>query len=411
MFNNIRTKNYDASAPGTPGSGGDIAVVTKSIGDLKTALDAGQTKTESEIKTVKDSVTAVQTSVDEVKNEQEEIKKQVNIIKAKAGRTSSAPEAKGFNDLVKGLVVENADKFKGIADGSIKSFSFKLETKAAGDMTAPNSLTGDYPKEYHSEIISLPSAKTHLRQLFGVGATGERTHTFYQETAVEGGVAAQTAEGATKSKIEFKLTEKDAPVKTIAGHTVISRQLLFNVPGMSSFFTKRLPELFYKEEDRQLLVGTGLNGELSGLIPAIPAASTTADAYLDAILDTIGEIEDTDEDVNAMLFRPADFYKILKVSTLNKPDVVVIDPATGRLTIAGIPAFKSTSVPAGTAIIGDYNLGADILQLTNVNVAISWEDGDNFKKNMATVRVEAEEAFPIYRPNAFRKLTLPAIEV
>lgn len=401
----------DTDAPGTPSAGGGIEAVTKAVGELKTAVRQGQTKTDTDIKSVQDSVGEVKTAVEEVKTEQEEIKKQVNIIKAKGGRASGAPEAKGFNDLVKGLVIENVDKFKGIADGSIKSFSFKLESKAAADMTSENSLTGSYPKEYASEIISLPSRKTHLRQLFGVGSTGERTYTYYRETAVEGGAAAQATESSTKSKVEFKLTAEDAPVRTIAAHTVISRPMLNNIPGMWSFLIKRLPEIFYKEEDRQLFSGTGTNGELSGLLPLIQAASTTSDDYLDAILDTIGEIEDTDEDVNALLFRPADYWKILKVATLNKPDVIVIDPATGRLTIGGIPAFKSTAAPVGQAVIGDFTMGADILQLSNVNVAISWEDGDNFKKNMATVRVEAEEAFPVYRPGAFRKLTLPAVTV
>mgnify|MGYP001550968479 CR=1 FL=1 len=247
-----------------------------------------------------------------------------------------------------------------------------------------------------------------MRQLFGVGPTDQRTYTYYREDALEGGVASQTAENAEKSKIKFNLTEVDANVKTIAGFTVVSRQLLNNLPGFWSFLTKRMPELYYREEDRQLFSGSGINGELSGLLAAIASASTTETDMLLAVMDTIAEIEDTDEDVNTLLFRPSTYMSLLKTATLNKPDVIVIDPTTGRLMIAGIPAYKSTAVPAATGVVGDFNMGADILQLTAINVAVSLEDDTNFRKNAATIRVEAEVAFPIFRPGAFRKIDFGA---
>lgn len=380
--------------------------VQKGVTDLGVTVTKAQETTTTEIKAVKDEVTGVKDEVKAVKEAQEQINGEFAIIKAKNGRKSAESEQKDFKGLIVDAVKDNAEQLKAFSAGSLKQLSFKLEGKAVGDMTAPVNLTGNYPKEYESEVVALPSRKLHLRTLFGVGRTAERTHTYYQETGGEGGVASQNPEGATKSQVDFDLTEKDAPVRTIAGFTVISRQMLNNIPGMMAFLQKRLPELYLKEEDRQLLNGTGLNSELAGLLPAIAAASTSDTNDLGAILDTIGEIEDVDHDVNGLLFRPSDYWRILKTATLNKPDVVVIDPATGRLTIGGIPAYRSTAVPVDTAIIGDFNMGADILQLTNLNVALSYEDATNFRQNKVTLRVEAEIAFPIYFANAFRKLDL-----
>jgi HK97 family phage major capsid protein len=384
-----------------------LEVVQKGVTDLGETVTKAQEKTSTEIKAVNDEVTGVKADVKVIKDEQDKIKEDVKSIKAKAGRQSGTPnDGKDFNTLVKESVSDNAEQMKAFGAGSIKQLTFSLSGKAVQDMTAPTNLTGNYPKEYESEVVALPSRKLHLRSLFGVGRTSERTHTYYQETGGEGGVASQNPEGATKSQLDFDLTEKDAPVRTIAGFTVISRQMLNNIPGMMSFLQKRLPEMYLREEDRQLLNGTGLNSELSGLLPAIAAASTADSDNLGAILDTIGEIEDVDHDVNGLLFRPSDYWRLLKTATLNKPDVVVIDPSTGRLTIGGIPAYRSTAVPVDTAIIGDFNLGADILQLTNLNVALSYEDATNFRQNKVTLRVEAEVAFPIYYANAFRKLDL-----
>lgn len=384
--------------------------VQKGITDLGTAVEKSKETTTTEIKGVKDDVTAIKSDVQVVKDEQDKIKEDVKTIKAAAGRQGGKVDQKSFNDHIKDNVVENADSFKALAAGSMKSMSFRVETKAAEDMTGTSSIAGGgYPKEYAQDIITLPSRKTHLRDLFGVGPTNSSSLVYYRETTPEGGVASQAAEGDEKSKIQLKLSQQEAVVKTIAGYTVISRQMLNNLPAMWSFLQKRLPELYLREEDRQLMSGTGANGQLAGLLPAIAAAATDEDNQLSAIMEMIGEIEDTDEEVNALLFRPSNYWKLLDIATLNKPDVIVIDPATGRLTIGGIPAYKTTAVPANTAIAGDFNMGADILQLTNMNVAISWEDGDNFRRNMATVRVEAEVSFPIYRPGAFRKLDLSAL--
>lgn len=408
MFRILFPMNFfyrDATAT----EGGGIAEVTKAVGELKTAAEKGQEAVKKQIEGVTTDITAVKDDVKAVKDEQETIKADIKTIKAKAGRISSAKSSEpNYNDRVKELVIENGEKLKAVANGSLKSHSFRLETKDIGDTTADTSLTGNYPKEYANEIISLPSRKTHLRQLFGVGPTGAMTYTYYREDAIEGGVASQTAEGAKKSKIKFNFTEVDAVVKTIAGFSIVSAQLLNNLPALWSFLQKRMPELYYTEEDRQLFNGTGNNGELSGLLAAIASSSSTDPDMLLAIMDTIAEIEDTDEDVNTLLFRPSTYMKLLKTATLNKPDVIVIDPNTGRLTIAGIPAYKSTAVAPNTGVIGDFNMGADILQLEALNVKVSLEDGENFQNNTATIRVEAQVAFPIFRPGAFRKIDFSA---
>lgn len=406
MFRRLYAMNffYRDSAPA---DGGGVAELTTAVKELKTEAQKGQDAVKKQIEGVTTDVKAVQDDIKVVKDEQDKIKEDVKAIKAKAGRQSATNgEPISFKNALKEGFEANKEQIKAFAAGSEKSLVIKLDAKAVGDMTAPNNLTGNYPHEYESEIISLPSRKLHLRQLFGVGRTNERIYTYYEETGGEGGIASQNPEGNTKSQIDFDLTQRDKPVATIAGFAVITRQLMNNLPGMMSFIQKRMPEKFYTEEDRQLLNGTGANGELGGLLPAISAASTTDTDDLGSILDTIGEVEDTDNDVNGIVMRNSDYWRLLKVATLNKPDVIVIDPATGRMTIGGIPVFRSTAIPVDTAIIGDFNMGADILQLTNVSVAFSYDDATNFRQNKVTVRVEAEEVFPIYRPNAFRKLDL-----
>ena len=73
----------------------------------------------------------------------------------------------------------------------------------------------------------------------------------------------------------------------------------------------------------------------------------------------------------------------------------------GQLSIAGIPIFKSTAIAADKFLVGDWSMGAQIMQRDGISVQFSEFDGNNFTENMITVRVEARIAFPIYYADAF----------
>jgi HK97 family phage major capsid protein len=58
-------------------------------------------------------------------------------------------------------------------------------------------------------------------------------------------------------------------------------------------------------------------------------------------------------------------------------------------------------MPAGEFLVGAFQDGATIFDRLDVEVLLSTEDGDNFVKNMATVRIESRLALMVSRPDAF----------
>jgi HK97 family phage major capsid protein len=56
---------------------------------------------------------------------------------------------------------------------------------------------------------------------------------------------------------------------------------------------------------------------------------------------------------------------------------------------------------AGKFLVGGFTMGAQIWDRMDAAVQISYEDGDNFKKNMATLLAEERLALTVYRPSAF----------
>ena len=65
----------------------------------------------------------------------------------------------------------------------------------------------------------------------------------------------------------------------------------------------------------------------------------------------------------------------------------------------------STAISEGTFCVGSFAMGAQVWDREQASVQISYEDGNNFVKNMATVLCEERLALTVYRPKAFRKGT------
>ena len=55
----------------------------------------------------------------------------------------------------------------------------------------------------------------------------------------------------------------------------------------------------------------------------------------------------------------------------------------------------------GEFLVGQFEGNAFIFDRLDTEVLLSTEDGDNFVKNMATVRIESRLAFVVTRPEAF----------
>ena len=55
-------------------------------------------------------------------------------------------------------------------------------------------------------------------------------------------------------------------------------------------------------------------------------------------------------------------------------------------------------MPTGKFIIGDLQLGATIYDRQAIQVAMTESDGDDFKKNLITIRVERRLAFAVEQP-------------
>lgn len=308
-----------------------------------------------------------------------------------------------FTDQLAIGLKENAEGFAKFAANPKKGFSFQMKT--VGDMvfstnfgTASQSVSNVRPG-----IIPGTSRKVHLRQLFPQGTMDGSTFYYVKENGTGEGTLGPVAENSTKAQLDFDLTEASANAEYIAGWVRISKKMLGDVKGMTSFLQARLLERLYKAEDDAILNGNGTTPQVSGIIGGsnYTAFSGSSGPDVEEIINSFSQMEDSLERTpDGFIVRPATLYSILlhkeSGAGYDLPPGVFVDPATGQLRLAGVNGTGSTAMTAGKFLTGDFSEGAMILMREPPVVEFFEQDGTNVRENKITVRVEERFAFPIF---------------
>ena len=362
---------------------------------VKIAIEEAKTANDEEMKALRTDLDITIKAFDHVQTRFKNTVKTGNVV-----------EKKSFNEYLHDAVIENQDAIKAIKKGDRLQFGF--ESKAVNDMTfALNFPTADSSVAFvRPGIIAPPPRRTHIRELLTGGSMGAKsTFDYVKETSTEGAIAA-VAEGALKPQIELNLQEFSVRAEWLAGFLVISRNMLDDITGMSTYLQSRLPELLLRAEDTALLSGTGVTPQISGITTAgnftAPTSSYTID--VEQLVGAIAQLEGYDRQADRILLNPADYYRLWlnKASGSGEYDLPgLVQVINGTMYIGGVPVYKSNALAVDKFIVGDWAMGANLIMREAPRVEFFFEDVDNVRKNMVTVRVEERIAFPIYGDNYF----------
>lgn len=238
---------------------------------------------------------------------------------------------------------------------------------------------------------------------------------FYQRESGYTNAAAMVSEGSLKptSEITFELITE--AVKTIAHLMDISLQMLADIPYLQSYIENRMTYGLKLLEEGQLLTGSGTGQNLEGIYTAATAysapagaiiAGTAAETDLDKLRLALLQVELADAFSTGMVLHPTDWANIELLKD-GEGRYLFTNPqntTTGR--IWGRDVVSTKAMTQTKFLVGDFAMHAQILDREDANIAISFENKDNFARNMATIRVEERLALAIYRPEAFVKGTL-----
>jgi HK97 family phage major capsid protein len=297
---------------------------------------------------------------------------------------------------VKEKLEENKEALKALAKGESRENVRFTVNKAVGDMSLSGNTTGQIPQADRNPIIGdVNERMVTLLDLVSSGSIGSNIKEWVY-VANEEGAAASTAEGALKNQIDFELLVGSNKVEKVTAYITATDEMLEDVEGVVSLVQNKLTTKVRLALEKYVYDGDGVSPNLEGISTVAPvfAAGTFAGTVdnannVDVLAVAQNQIELADCTMPTAIFmNPSDVTSLLleKVSSTDKRYIERLQMIAGTLSFDGVPVVKSTMVPAGEFLMGDFTK-ANVDYKKGFTVEIGY-NADNFVKNFKTIRGE-----------------------
>jgi hypothetical protein len=363
-----------------------VKSATESVEKMKAANEAAIADVKTQVAEVKAAVV----TMDEAAKKNQAALDQ--MIAEKAAKTVNN-KTKSFGDAFSEQMAEAFEAKQAEIKEFQKNKNAKLtiDLKAVGTMTTSANLSGDGTATYNTRQGLVPSQKVNFRDLIPTAVSPTGLYVTYRETGTEGSIGIQT-EGNLKSQIDYDLTEVKVVSDYIAGFARFSKQMMFQLPFLQNTLQRMLLRDFYKKE----------NSTFFSAVSSAATGSTTTAASVDAeqLVDWIANQLDANFEASFALVSYAQWADLLKTkpADYSVPGGVIIDP-NGNIRIAGVPVIGASWVTNDKALIVDASY-LERVETEGLRVEFSYEDSDNFQRNLVTARVECFEDINIMRTDA-----------
>lgn len=363
-----------------------VKSATETVEKMKAANEAAIADVKNEVASVKSTLV----TMDEASKKNQAA---LDNLIAKGAEKKAETKAKSFGDAFSTAVNEAFEskqaEFKAFAKD--RNAKLVLDIKAVGDMTLSSNLSGDGVATYNSRQGLVPAQKINFRDLIPTTVSPTGLYVTYRETGSEGSISVQT-EGSAKDQIDYDLTEVKVASDYIAGYARFSKQMMYQLPFLQNTLQRMLLRDFYKKE----------NAQFFSVASQAATGSTTTSATVDAeqLIDWLANQMSANFEASYALVSHSQWATLLKTkpTDYSVPGGVSID-ANGNIRIAGVPVIPASWVTDGKALIIDNNF-IERVETESLRVEFSYDDADNFTKNLVTARVECFEDLNVMRTDA-----------
>ena len=346
--------------------------------------------------------------LDELGAKAQEIVTQMLAIEQKLARPIG-----GATHQVKSLgqqVIED-EGVKAMMEGKSARATINLKNLEAKSITSDAASAGVLVQPQRLGIITPPEQPLLVRALLMPGTTASNALEYPREKLFTNSAAPQSAELALKAQSDITYEMVSTTVKTIAHFMYASKQIMDDAPQLASYINGRLIYGLKLVEEQQILLGDGTSQNLLGIMPQ-------ASAYDDALEDLL-DIQDKNKmdilrvamlqvqlamyPASGIVLHPTDWAAITLIKDANGNYLIANPQSTVSQMLWSLPVVPSMTMPQDQFLVGAFQLGAQLFDREQANIAVSFEDSDNFRKNAVTIRAEERLALAVYRPQAFVK--------
>ncbi len=245
-----------------------------------------------------------------------------------------------------------------------------------------------------------------IRDLLTWGRTTSNSIEYVRETGFTNNadvVSENPTNDKPESTISFELDS--APVATIAHWINASKQVLADAAMLASYIDGRLRYGLKIKEEAQLLKGSGVGLNITGLITAAtayanPGVTVQAETAIDRLRLALLQVTLAEYEADGIVLSPIDWCSIELTKTTDNGYLFTSPTGVQTPALWGRPVVSSQSMTAGDFLVGAFAMAAQGWDREDANVTVSTENKDNFVKNMVTILCEERIGLTIFRPEA-----------
>ena len=302
-------------------------------------------------------------------------------------------------------------EFKKSIPGS-RDACYRYQVKAAAPETtqADNTVShGSFTPPVNIGVVTDPRAVINIRPLFGTynveGSSYEFVRYGYRTTLTATGPAF-TAEGNAKPEANYGGPIIAGTVKTLPVWTKLTEQMIADNGNLVQVINDDLPYQLDKVIDYQILRGDGTGVNLKGLNQSGNYTDyldgvvwENSDTVIDLVLTVKGKMEAAGVRNLILVLNSTDWTKVLKSKNVNKDYLIpgIVDIPTQR--IWGVPVVLNENVEAGKFYMGNFAEAGKIIERSGLQIEMA-RSGDDFERNLMTLRVERRLDFTVLQPKA-----------
>lgn len=295
----------------------------------------------------------------------------------------------------------------GTATGGAKAWAAataeRVKSESGGIGYKALSAGVDVPTILDTGNLNGPAQVTDILDLIGTEDLAGNTFTYVAQT-VRDNKAAPVADGALKPTSRFDYGEKEGRARVIAHLSEpFPERYLEDYKGLTGALEEEMYNGVREQLEYQVLSGDGTGENFPGLGAT---SGILTQPFVTDVLTTLRKartiMQSLREAPTAYVISPADDEAIDLLRATTGGQFLDIE----NRIFGDIPKVVSTSVPAGTAWLGDWSK-AMLLTRQTINVKTR-NDGELFDHNQVKLRGEGRFGFAVTRPQAFMKITLGA---
>ncbi len=386
--------------------------VAKNLKDVSDQLKAHAEKSEKEIQAHRKMSEETKAEVDKLLAQQTALTKNLQDVEQKLVDLNTNPANRRQSETV-GDRVAASEAYQAFGGSSAKGkFSVPLgaitsDLESAGTLIVP---------DRYAQIIAPQEIRLTVRDLLAWGRTESNSIEFVRETGFTNNadvVGENPETGKPESDIEFELDSEK--IATIAHWVHASKQVLDDAKMLAAYINNRSLYGLKLKEEGQLLKGSGVGLNISGLVTqasayANPGVVVQSETYVDRLRIAMLQVQLAEYFADGLVLNPIDWVTIELSKDKNNRYLHANPFGITAPTLWGRPVVESASMDLGEYLTGSFKLGALGWDRQDATITVSTEDRDNFIKNMVTILCENRVGLTVFRPEAFVKGDFEGVE-